>query len=516
MISAMNLADRVAMIIYDDTEDKPSLAKWGGKWNFNTLEELIPNLKITENVMKTGKVILDEEITEPGDPSPATNMENNGHFQLGFPLIANRKTMGVFCVGSDKPFKENRVSLLNAVAETISNAIYRQSMFDNLQVHLEALRTTKTQLVQSEKLAAIGELVAGVAHELNNPLTTISLSAELLLQQSVNEQDIYDLEKIVSESKRAAKIVRNLLDFARQRAPERKPVDINQLVKNTTDLVSWELVKNNISFQYELSDTLPITVADPNQLKQVFINIINNAIQAIKNQDKPGVIKIETQSGLSTFFGRKSSQEEMIRIIFTDNGPGIPPSILPRIFDPFFTTKKVSEGTGLGLSVCHGIIAEHKGHIWAEDASEGGARILIEIPVEHPETDNTAENDLKSLPTSAAEKILVIEDEDSVLEVTQRALMRKGYIVDGVSNGLEGLECLKGNSYSVIICDIRMTGMNGFEFYKEVNKINQVLAKRIIFTSGDSIKPEYTSFLKITGATFLPKPFELDHLLEVV
>jgi two-component system NtrC family sensor kinase len=465
--------------------------------------------------MQTGKVILDEGTNELIEGPVLENPELIRHV-MGFPLRANNQTLGVLCVGSSFPFKEKNISLLNAIAETISNAVYRQSLFDNLQVHLESLRTTKVRLVQSEKLAAIGELIAGVAHELNNPLTTISLSAELLLQQSTNEQDIHDLEKIVSESQRAAKIVKSLLDFSRQHTPERKPVNINHLLKSTTDLVSWELKKDDIQLSFNLDENMPETSADPNQLKQVFINIINNATQAIKSQHKRGEIRVQTEVGQSIFFGGEATKDTVIRIIFTDTGPGIPPAILPRIFDPFFTTKNVSEGTGLGLSVCHGIISEHKGHIWAKNVEEGGTCILIEIPIEVPEKSKEAETSCQKTRVSPSDRLLIIEDENSVLEVVQRALMRKGYIVDGVSSGAEGLECLNEHAYSVIICDIRMSGMNGFEFYQEVNKIDPRLAQKIIFTSGDTIKPEYTGFLKLTGASFLPKPYELEHLLEIV
>jgi signal transduction histidine kinase/ActR/RegA family two-component response regulator len=515
-VIAMRLAENVAMVIHENPDAQPSLAEGGGNWVSSSKEALLAKLTpIIGKVMETGKVILDDEFN--------TNCENieiqkdaSSQHVLGFPLKANLQTLGVFCVGSKNSFDEKHISLLNALSETIANAVYRQSVFDNMQVHLETLRNTKIQLVQSEKLAAIGELIAGVAHELNNPLTTISLSAELLLQQSVNEQDIYDLGKIVSEAQRAAKIVRSLLDFSRQRAPERQSVAINQLIKSTTDLVSWELVKNNINWHFAFADGLPLTVADPNQLKQVFINIINNSVQAIKKQNKPGDIKIITEVGKPLFFGKVASEENVIRIIFYDTGPGIPPPVLPRIFDPFFTTKGVNEGTGLGLSVCHGIITEHKGHIWAENVDEGGTKIIIEIPIivpdEHAEDGSRAATDR----VSTNERLLIIEDEEDVLEVMQRALMRKGFTIDGVNSGEEGLKYLKENTYSLIICDIRMSGMNGFDFYQAVQKFDPKLARKIVFTSGDSIKPESMNFIKMTGAMFLPKPFELSHLVNVV
>jgi signal transduction histidine kinase/ActR/RegA family two-component response regulator/putative methionine-R-sulfoxide reductase with GAF domain len=515
-ILAMRLAESAGMVIFTDPEKSPNLIEGGGSWKNDTKDQLSSKLlPIVEKAMKTGKVVLDDEF-ESGKGSHSVQGEEPIRHVLGFPLKANLQTLGAFCVGSSTSFNEKRISLLNAVSETVANAVYRQSVFDSMQVHLETLRATKIQLVQSEKLAAIGELVAGVAHELNNPLTTITLSAELLLQQSVNEQDIYDLGKIVSESQRAAKIVKSLLDFSRQHAPERQPVEINPLLKSTTDLVSWELVKNNINWRLSFASDLPVTVADPNQLKQVFINVINNSVQAIKKHRKSGEILLTTEVGPSLFFGTGSKEDDVIRIIFSDSGPGIPPAVLPKIFDPFFTTKSANEGTGLGLSVCHGIITEHKGHIWAENIDEGGARILIEIPIIQPDkTTKNYDNYLKS-KAATSEHLLIIEDEESVLEVMHRALMRKGFIVDGVGSGAEGLECIKNNTYALIICDIRMSGMNGFEFYQAATRIDPRLGKMIVFTSGDSVKPEYSNFIKLTGATFIPKPFELSHLVNVV
>lgn len=514
-IITMHLAENAAMIIYENPEEPPSLAEGGGDWSLKTKEELISLLStMTEKVLKTGMMVLDDDFKSPW--SEQGNRETSFKHVLGFPLKANLQTLGVFFVGSNNIFNEKRISLLNALSETIANAVYRQSVFDNMQVHLETLRNTKIQLVQSEKLAAIGELIAGVAHELNNPLTTITLSAELLLQQSVNEQDIYDLGKIVSESQRAAKIVKSLLDFSRQRAPERQPVAVNYLIKSTADLVSWELVKNNINWHFGFQEDLPVTVADPNQLKQVFINIINNAVQAIKRQNKPGEIKITTEVGKPLFFGKVTGEENVIRIMFQDSGPGIPPAVLPKIFDPFFTTKGVNEGTGLGLSVCHGIITEHKGHIWAENVDEGGTKMIIEIPIIVPE--DSAKDAVKTAANrlSSSERLLIVEDEEAVLEVMQRALMRKGFATDGVNSGEEGLKFLKDNRYSLIICDIRMSGMNGFDFFQAVQRTDPQMARRIIFTSGDSVKQESLNFIKMTGATFIPKPFELSQLVDVV
>ncbi len=387
---------------------------------------------------------------------------------------------------------------------------------DNLHFQLETLRQTKIQLLQSEKLAAIGELVAGVAHELNNPLTTITLLSELLQRQSDSAQERYDLGKILSESRRAASIIRSLLDFSRQRVSEQQPVNLNLLLQSSIDLIGYELTRNDIDCTLDLDPNLPLTVADPNQIKQVCFNLLTNAIQALKEVAKPRELRVKSEVGFSIFYKQASNPIRYVRLLFEDNGPGISPAILPRIFDPFFTTKKEGEGTGLGLSVCHGIITEHEGHIWAENGPEKGTRIFVEIPVKVPSAEETIKASTSKYVSDKTAKILIIEDEENVLEVMQRLLMRKGYSCDGVTNGLDGLKCIEKTHYDLIICDLRMPGMSGIEFFQEVERKNPELCQRFVFTTGDNVSEGNQNFLKLTGALVLQKPFEMDTMINVV
>ena len=505
--------DDVALVFYDASKKSRVLFQSGENWQGLSQAEFFNKYQFIENVIKHGKTIQIPPMNE------ITSGLADGHgkdYLIAFPLNAHHQPLGAFCVQSQIPYTGKKIELLSAISDLIANGAYRQSLVDNLQLHLETLRTTKMQLVQSEKLAAIGELVAGVAHELNNPLTTIALSSELLRQQSISEQERYDLGKIISESHRAANIVRSLLDFSRQHTPEKKPVNVNVLLKSTVELTSYELSKNNIKLVFQLDPKVPVTIADPYQIKQVFVNLINNAVQAFKGVNHPRVLKIISEVGTSRYYGQMNNPEDLIRIIFDDNGPGILPSILPRIFDPFFTTKIEGEGTGLGLSVCHGIVTEHGGHIWAESGSEGGTRMFVEIPIQHPTSDEHGEVITSKFTSSNTSRILVVEDESSVLEVIQRALMRNGYSVDGAENGIDGLKRLEVQHYDLIICDIRMPGMGGIEFFQEVEKKDQELARRIIFTSGDTVNAGSQNFIKLTGSTLLLKPFELDNLLQVV
>ena len=227
------------------------------------------------------------------------------------------------------------------------------------------------QLVQSAKLSAIGQMISGVAHELNNPLTTVMGYTQLLQAADLDESVKADLQKIYDDALRAQRIVQDLLTFARQKKPQRSPTDVNEAIERTLALRSYELTVYNIEIVTELQENLPWTMADGYQLQQVFLNIVNNAYQAMSQQGGPGVLGVRSEC----------IGDDTIRVTFTDTGPGIPPQVLERIFDPFFTTKDVGMGTGLGLSVSHGIIQEHGGRIWAESAPAGGAVFVIELPV---------------------------------------------------------------------------------------------------------------------------------------
>lgn len=505
--------DDVALVFLDPAKETRELFKCGKDWQGISEDEFFARYSCLEKVIKDGVIKKLPNIEENADRFME---KSDGNFLIAFPLIAHQQPLGVFCVMSQTPFTENQINLLSSVVNLVANAAYRQSLVDNLQIQLEILRKTRMYLVQREKLAAIGELVAGVAHELNNPLTTIQLTSEDLYQQSLFEPERRDLKKILAESQRAAKIVHSLLDFSRQHVPERKTVSVNELLKSTIELVDFEFIKNEIQCVFHPDPRLPDTTADPYQLKQVFLNLLNNAIQALVKVDRSRLLEIFTQTGTSKYYGQVAHSEKFITIIINDNGIGIPPSILPKIFDPFFTTKAEGDGTGLGLSVCHGIITEHGGHIWAESGQEGGARFYIELPIRS--LSNKEDGEIRTLENGLEKtyRLLIVDDEVNVLEILQRLLSRNGYSVDGAGNGLDGLILLENKRYDLIVCDISMPGMGGIQFFQEVNQRDPALAQRIIFTTGDLINKENEEFFAQTGCIPLQKPFEMDALLHII
>jgi len=365
------------------------------------------------------------------------------------------------------------------------------------------------QLLMAGKLASIGELAAGVAHEINNPLTAIMGYAQLLADESDVPQNIKaDLEKIYSQSQRAAKIVQNLLTFARSYALKKKVIDINELILRSLDLRSYEHKVGNIEIVTNLQTGLPGISADENQIQQVILNIIVNAEQALA---KKHAGKIEVTTRLDN---------DNIRIIIADNGPGIPRDMLERLFDPFFTTKDVGEGTGLGLSVCHGIITKHGGRIYADSVEGQGSVFTIELPTTTEGRSQEGELPVKfgkgAQKAAIGKRVLIVDDEVVIRDILLRILTDRGYQVDSASSGSEGLEKIKGGKYDAYLLDIKMPGIDGKDMYESIGNKFPALVDRVIFITGDTITKSTLDFLESTGRKYLSKPLDFSRLIHSI
>jgi CheY-like chemotaxis protein len=309
-----------------------------------------------------------------------------------------------------------------------------------------------------------------------------------------------------------------LLDFSRQRPIQREIIQVNDVVKNSVDLLAYELNSHNIKLETELSPDLPPIMADPHQLQQVFVNLIQNAWQAMSAAHGEGCLAICTETGPSQYSAMSPDKSKVVRICFKDDGPGIPDDVKDRIFDPFFTTKPEGTGTGLGLSICHGIVTEHGGYIWVENPAGQGVKFVVELPVSSIDESVTAKPvDRQTLASSANNsRILVLDDEPNIQSVLAQSLQRRGYEVDIASNGLDGLAYLSRTSYDLILCDIRMPGINGVDFYREVQAKDKKVAKKIIFITGDTANKMTRDFIEENQVKCLRKPFELADLLQVI
>jgi two-component system NtrC family sensor kinase len=291
------------------------------------------------------------------------------------PIRSRGRILGTLSLGrrTAERFEEREVALVQATAHQIGIALDNARLYSETRRQLDELKRTQSQLIHVEKLSAVGELASGVAHEINNPLTTILGQTHLLQGEANLPPAARERVQVISEeTARAARIVQNLLMFARHYAPERRPCSLVDLVKRVLDLKTYQLEQDNVRVITELG-ACPLVYADANQIQQVLLNLVQNAHQAMTDHAGTRVLTLRV---------RASKQWAVIEVL--DTGPGIPPNVLAKIFDPFFTTKAAGHGSGLGLSVSYGIISEHRGRLRAQNRPGGGAAFVVELPLGEP------------------------------------------------------------------------------------------------------------------------------------
>jgi PAS domain S-box-containing protein len=376
-------------------------------------------------------------------------------------------------------------------------------------------RDGRYQMLQAEKMAALGQTISGVAHELNNPLATILSWSERLAERNVDDKTRQGLEVILGEAERAARIVRNLLTFARKRQTTRAMVDLNQVVRETLALRAYEQKVSNIQVVEALATGLPEVFVDGHQIKQVLLNLIINAEQACLGANGRGTIVVRTVHDAD----RGSAVLEV-----NDDGPGIPDDRQAKVFDPFFTTKEVGQGTGLGLTVAYAIAREHGGRIWLDSKTasaknpggRSGTSFFVELPISgqhlNPPAARAAQQPI-SLEAFKDLRVLVVEDEPALAQAVAEALTDAGFKVDRASDGEEGLTRLTEANYDLIVCDLKMPRIDGMQFYRAMAAATPALARRVIFVTGDVAGTDAERFLEETGCRWLSKPFRLGDLL---
>jgi two-component system NtrC family sensor kinase len=382
--------------------------------------------------------------------------------------------------------------------------------------NLTERRRLEEQLIQSEKLSAIGQLVAGVAHELNNPLTSVSGYAQLLMRdKSLAAEALQDVEQIHAQAERAAKIVQNLLIFAREHRPERSTVALNDVLRSTLSLQSYQLKVDNIAVVTSYDPNLPSTVADPHQLQQVFLNLITNARQAMVDKGGRGTLTLRTSvvDGGEDLNG--DPRGPMIEIEVGDSGVGIAERDMHKIFHPFYTTKPVGQGTGLGLSICFGIVQEHGGRIWAESTVGVGTRVKIRLPLktmEQPEEPVAGPPKSERPKVDQSQYVLVVDDEEPVVRLIARLLRDLGHRSVVVTSGEAALEALTREHFDLVLTDVKMPGISGFDLHRWVRERDVDLADRMVFITGDTLSPATRDQLELNGNPFLSKPFSIEQL----
>ena len=352
------------------------------------------------------------------------------------------------------------------------------------------LKRLEEQLIQAEKLAAMGQMLAGVAHELNNPLTAILGVTELLGERAGFEPDTKrQIDLTHRQARRAARIVQNLLEFSRPAAPQKKAVDVNSLIERTLQLHEHSLRRNNIEVDFQPQNDLPPVIGDANQLVQVFLNLITNAEYAIREVREKGRIQI-----------RIGRMESHISCTVQDDGVGIPAESLPRLFDPFYTTKRPGGGTGLGLSICLSIIREHGGSIEVDTLPAGGSAFTVYLPLaaeqEAVATESgglSSESVRAAVDASRGRSVLVLDDEESIRALLKEGLSAQGVLVDCASNVQQARELVAAQSYDVLLCDLNLAA--GGDAPHGRDAVNQILAvsrapkPEVLFMTGDLVEP---------------------------
>ncbi len=371
-----------------------------------------------------------------------------------------------------------------------------------------AERDLRARLVETERLAAVGELVAGVAHEVNNPLSSISAFAQLLLRDPTLPDAHRDsIEVIKSETARASQVVKDLLAFARRSENRRESIDLDALVERTLRLRNFQLADANVTIELALHRALPAVIGDVRQLQQVVLNLVTNAVQAMA----------PLGGGTLRIFSRVLPGSVVLEI--SDTGRGIAPAARPHVFEPFFTTKREGEGTGLGLSVSYGIVTAHGGSIGVADTSERGTTMVVSIPagddalLPSPTRADQPPPALRS--TLAGLRILVIDDEPMLRSVLERFAALRGFTIVAAATGDAALQTLEHTSVDAIVCDLRMPVMDGAALYAILRRDRPGLAARAVFMTGD-VSGGATRVSAIGRQPVLTKPFSLDRLEEVL
>jgi len=410
---------------------------------------------------------------------------------FAFPILVGHEVAGVLEFYADTLLAPNLplCEALTHIGTQLGRVIERERAAEQWQHQQEALR-------QREKLAAMGSLLASVAHELNNPLAVILLHADLLQEEAAGGAVAEHVEEITQAATRCERLVRNFLTLSRQHPPERVAVDLNALITHTLELLEPAFRVDTVTVDLCLDADLPSIRADADQIQQVLVNLITNAYQALREVQAPRQVTLTT---------RCDAARTRVTLEVVDTGPGIPPALRTRIFEPFFTTKPPGVGTGLGLSLCQGIIEGHGGTIRVTSQPGQGTVFRVELPVgEVPMTTSPAPQEEIYQPVRG-QTILVVDDEPSVIRGLTRLLRRDGHTVDTAPNGRMALARLQECAYDLILSDLRMPELDGAGLYQALAQYPE-LQQRFVFLTGDTVSREAMAFFEQTGVRWLTKP----------
>ena len=361
------------------------------------------------------------------------------------------------------------------------------------------------KLMQTDRLSQLGALVSGVAHELNNPLAAIAAFAEVLAVDAKTPDLKESADIIHMEAMRAGRVIQTLLDFARQRPQVRQPVDLKEIGERVFALQRSALKKARVHATLVIGDDVPTVLGDPQELQQVLLNAVVNAVQAIEIAGRPGRVTIAAQ---------RTGGHVVVSI--EDTGPGIPAAILDRVFEPFFTTKG-DNGTGLGLAISLGIVKAMGGRMWIQNLDGSGARLVMELPAEPPVPRTTPTTGVR--PAARPLSVLIIEDEESVRRAMIRMAERLGHRVTSAGKFADAVGQIEdsGSRYDALVVDVHLDEAHtGFDLFEQLLHEGRGRERLVVFTTGDSISTQTRDRLQRSERPVLRKPFNLEELREML
>lgn len=420
-------------------------------------------------------------------------------------LWTQDRVLGVLGISSRTPreFSPTDENLMIAIGRQLANTIEKVRLYEETRRAYDDLTRTQEQLLQSEKMSALGQMISGVAHELNNPLTAILGYAQLLEDEPLEPRHREYLDKIFKQAHRTHRIVQNLLSFARQRKPFKQLLDLRRVLEDTLALRDYDLKASNVTIEQEIQPGLPPVFGDSHQLEQVFLNIVNNALDATLEAARGGRLRL-----------RAFVEDNHVTIEFHDSGAGIRDS--KRIFDPFYTTKPVGKGTGLGLSICYGIIRAHGGEILARNHPQGGAVFQVRLPI----AAQPAQAPTVARPPASGVRlrgrILLVDDEQPILELERQALSYAGAEVVGEDSAEKAIARLQAENFDAIIADAGIAGgWTAPDLHRWIAMNRPGLEKHLVLAASSPGDPELRFFVEQTRTLCIAKPFTVPEFLDL-
>ncbi len=420
-------------------------------------------------------------------------------------LWTQDRALGVLGISNRTPreFSPIDENLMIAIGRQLANTIEKVRLYQETRRAYDDLTRTQEQLLQSEKMSALGQMISGVAHELNNPLTAILGYSQLLEDEPLAPRHREYLDKIFKQAHRTHRIVQNLLSFARQRKPFKQLLDLRRVLEDTLALRDYDLKASNVAIEQEIQHELPQVFGDSHQLEQVFLNIVNNALDSMLEAQGGGRLRL-----------RAFRDGDHVAVEFHDSGAGIRDA--KRIFDPFYTTKPVGKGTGLGLSICYGIIRAHGGEILARNHPQGGAVFQVRLPVATQSNETPAVVQLPSSGVRLHGRILLVDGEEPILELERQALAYAGVDVVGVDNAEGAIARLEAENFDAIIADAGIAGdWTAHDLHRWIAVNRPGLEKHLVFAASSPGDPELRFFVEQTRTLCIAKPFTVPEFLDL-